>query len=146
MSAALGWALAVMAVAVGYAAYGWRGVVLAFSVVGFWLVLQFSRSLRALRAAGGNPVGQVANAVMLNARLHTGLRLVDVLKLTRSLGRKVSGSDSADEAYAWTDSGGDLVRVDLRKGRTIRWQLQRAAPAPLPAPAPAAPDAPRRGA
>ena len=49
MSAALGWALAVMAVAVGYAAYGWRGVVLAFSVVGFWLVLQFSRSLRALR-------------------------------------------------------------------------------------------------
>jgi hypothetical protein len=119
----LGWVLAVAALAAGYVAYGWRGVLLALSVVVFWLLLQFSRSLRVLRQAAGAPVGDVANAVMLQARLHTGMRLPDILKLTRSLGRKVADDP---ETFVWTDAGGDAVHVELRQGRVTVWQLHRA--------------------
>ena len=66
-SAWLGWGLAVAAVAAGYVGYGWKGVVLAVTVAFFWLLLQFSQSLRVLRIASGRPVGLVPNAVMFNA-------------------------------------------------------------------------------
>jgi uncharacterized protein (DUF58 family) len=124
MSAALGWALAALAVAAGYVGYGWQGVVLAFTVIVFWLLLQFSRSLRAVRDASGRPVGQVDSAVMLHARVHAGMRLVEVLKLTRSLGRRVA--DEPAEAFAWRDGAGDEVRVDLRGGRVSAVTLVRA--------------------
>ena len=123
MNTALGWALAAMAVAVGWIGYGWRGVVLAVTVIVFWLLLQFSRALRVLRTAAGRPIGQVPNAVMLHARLHTGMRLPEVLKITRSLGRKVTDDP---ETWAWADAGGDEVRVELRDGRVSAWALQRA--------------------
>ncbi len=125
MNAALGWVLAVLAVAAGYVLYRWPGVVMAVTVVVFWLLLQFNRALRVMRAAAASPVGQVPSAVMLNARLQGGMRLMQVLVLTRSLGRKV-GDDP--EAYVWADPGGDAVHVELQGGRVSRWQLQRAAP------------------
>ncbi|NUP87141.1 MAG: hypothetical protein HUU30_15510, partial [Burkholderiaceae bacterium] len=100
MSSALGWAMAVLGTALGWHAYGWRGVALAVSVIVFWLLLQFSRTLRVMRAAGQAPVGHVANAVMLHARLRPGLRLLEILALTRSLGEKL-GDDP--ERYAWRD-------------------------------------------
>ena len=118
----LGWGLAAAAVAVGYAGYGWPGVVLALGVVVFWLLLQFNRALRALRLASGRPVGQVPNAVMLHARLRTGLRLTQVLALTRSLGRRVADDP---ETFAWRDDAGDEVQVELRKGRVSAWRLRR---------------------
>ena len=125
MSATLGWALAVLAVAAGYVGYGWRGVVLAVTVVVFWLLLQFSRSLRVLRGAAGRPLGRVPNVVMLHARLAVGMPLLEILRLTRSLGRRLS---EEPEVYAWSDEGGDELRVELRQGRVARWTLQRAAP------------------
>jgi hypothetical protein len=122
------WGLALAAFAVGYAAYGWRGVALAFTAVTFWLLLQFSRALRVLRLAGDNPVGQVPNAVMLQARLSKGMRLPQVLKLTQSLGRRIGEAPEGDvEHYAWSDAGGDEVRVVLRDGRVTEWALHRAA-------------------
>jgi hypothetical protein len=124
VNATLGWVLAVAAVAAGYVGYGWPGVVLAVTVVVFWLLLQFSRALRLMRAAAASPVGLVPSAVMFNTRLQPGMRLMQVLVLTRSLGRKV-GDDP--ETYVWTDPGGDAVRVELHGGRVSRWQLQRAA-------------------
>lgn len=124
MSHALGFALAAATLGLGYAAYGWRGVVLAVTVVVFWLLLQFSRALRALRAASGRPVGTVPNAVMLQARLRTGLRLPQVLTLTHSLGRKVAEDP---ETWAWRDEAGDEVQVELRQGRVTAWRLQRSA-------------------
>jgi uncharacterized protein (DUF58 family) len=128
MSATLGWALAVLAVAAGYVGYGWPGVVLAITVVVFWLLLQFSRSLRVLRDASGRPVGSVDNAVMLQARVQPGMRLVQVLKLTKSLGRKVGEPSAAgDETWAWADAAGDSVQMTFRDGRLVRWDLQRAA-------------------
>ncbi len=120
---AIGWGLAVAAVAVGYMNYGWPGVALALSVVVFWLLLQFSRAMRAMRTASGRPVGEVANAVMLHARLAKGQRLADIFKLTRSLGTVVS---TAPEVFAWRDAGGDSVEVTLHDGRVSSWRLQRA--------------------
>jgi hypothetical protein len=123
-SPALGWALAVAAVAAGYVGYGWKGVALAITLVVFWLLLQFSRALRVMRQAAGRPVGEVANAVMFNARLKTGLRLMDVLPMTGSLGEKLADDP---ETFRWKDAGGDAVRIELRHGRVTAWQLERAA-------------------
>ena len=86
MNPVIGWSLAALAVALGHLQWGWRGVVLAVTVIVFWLLLQFGRALRVLRAAGQAPVGHVQSAVMLNAKLHPGLRLPQILALTRSLG------------------------------------------------------------
>jgi Flp pilus assembly protein TadB len=122
-SAVLGWALVVLAVAAGYLSYGWRGVALAVTVTVFWLLLQFSRALRALRDASSRPVGQVPNAVMLNAKLHAGMRLPEVLRHTRSLGRKLCDEP---ETWAWADAAGDEVHVVLKDGRISAWELRRA--------------------
>ncbi len=122
MNAKLGWALAVLAVALGYVQYGWQGAVVAVSAVVFWLLMQFTRALRAMRTAGGAPVGRVASAVMLNAKLKTGMRLMDLITLTHSLGEKLS---DAPETYRWTDGSGVSVKVELAKGRCVRWTLAR---------------------
>jgi hypothetical protein len=128
---AFSWALALAAFVVGYVGYGWPGVALAFTAVTFWMLLQFSRAVRVLRTAGSNPIGQVPNAVMLQARLVKGMRLPQVLKVTQSLGRAIPLPGDAQpgdvEHYAWTDAGGDEVRVVLRKGRVTEWALHRAA-------------------
>jgi hypothetical protein len=138
MNAAISWVLVVGAFAVGYIGYGWRGVALAVTVTVFWMLLQFSRALRVLKEAGGNPVGQVPSAVMLHSKLQKGMRLPAVLKLTRSLGRRLDDAAAAGpESYAWADAGGDEVRVELRGGRVAQWELKRVAQ-PDDAPASAA--------
>jgi uncharacterized protein (DUF58 family) len=123
MNPYIGWALAVVAVAVGYVSYGWQGVLLAVTVVVFWLLLQFSRAIRVMRLAAERPVGSIDNAVMLQAKLRPGLLLMDIIKLTRSLGQK----DADDpETWVWTDGGGDRVRVEMQGGRSRSITLERA--------------------
>ena len=124
MNAVVGWLLATGAVALGSRQWGWPGVALAVTLIVFWLLLQFSRALRALRKAGRAPVGEIDNAVMLHARLQRGQRLPQILALTRSLGIK-RGDDP--EAFEWRDAGGDGVRIELVGGKLTRWELQRAA-------------------
>lgn len=119
----LGWGLALAAAVAGYASYGWRGLVLAATVTVFWLLLQFSRALRALRDAAGRPVGRVPNAVMLHAQVRLGMRLPDVIRLTHSLGRKLG---EQPETWAWTDDAGDEVHVVLSNGRVSASRLERA--------------------
>ena len=122
----MGWALAVTALVAGYVGYGWPGVLLALTVIVFWLLMQFSRALRTMRRAAGRPLGTVDSAVMLHARLQPGLRLPQILVLTGSLGRTVESPPGADaECYAWIDAGGDEVMVDLRGGVLAAWRLQR---------------------
>ena len=123
MNPLFGWALAVIAVAVGYVSWGWQGVVLAVSVVVFWLLLQFSRAMRVMRKAGAAPLARVPSVVMLQARLKPGLLMMDILKLTRSLGQKVVDEP---ETWVWTDGGGDRVRVEMRDGRSATVVLERA--------------------
>jgi hypothetical protein len=136
VNAAAGWGLAALAVAAGWWAYGWQGIVVVLTLVVFWLLLQFSRALRAMRTAAARPVGCVDNAVMLHARLRPGMRLVDIIVLTRSLGREL-GDDTAPtlERYAWSDGSGDAVVVELRDGRCTGWRLERAAGAAAERPA-----------
>jgi uncharacterized protein (DUF58 family) len=122
MSAWIGWLLAVAALAAGYVGYGWPGVVLAISVVVFWLLLQFSRALRVMRLAAAAPVGHVPSAVMLHSRLTAGMRLMDIVKLTRSLGRKVRDEP---ETFAWRDDSGAEVEIEFADGRCARWHLNR---------------------
>jgi uncharacterized protein (DUF58 family) len=122
MNAWIGWALAVMAVAAGYVGYGWPGVALAVSVVAFWLLLQFSRALRVMRLAAEAPVGHVPSAVMLHAKLNAGMPMMDVVKLTRSLGRKVRDEP---ETFAWRDESGAEVEIEFDGGRCKSWRLMR---------------------
>lgn len=122
MDARIGWALAVLATATGYWAYGWRGVLLAVTVVAFWLLLQFSRALRVMRLAASAPLGLVPSAVMLHAKLSPGMRLMEVVTITRSLGRKVS---DAPETFAWRDESGAAVEVEFVAGRCTAWRLTR---------------------
>lgn len=122
MNVLVGWALAVLALAVGYVQWGWPGVALGVSVIVFWMLLQFSRTLRVMRLAGQAPVGHVESAVMLHSKLKPGMRLIDILPLTRSLGVKV---DEAPESFEWRDASGATVRVELVAGRCRAWSLER---------------------
>jgi uncharacterized protein (DUF58 family) len=127
MNATLGWLLALAALIVGYMSYGGQGLVLALTVIAFWLLLQFSRTLRVMRMAAQAPVGHVANAVMFNAQLSVGLRLPQVIAITKSLGRKLA--DASVETWAWGDPGGDEVHVQFdASGRCRGWQLHRQTP------------------
>lgn len=136
MDARWGWALAVLAVASGWWQWGWRGVVLALTMVVFWLLLQFGRSLRVMQKAGVAPIGSVANAVMFHSRLRAGLPLLQILPLTGSLGIKLADEP---ETFAWQDASGDRVELVMRGGKLASWQLLRAqADAPAPADGPAA--------
>jgi hypothetical protein len=117
--------LAVAAIAIGWVQWGWQGVVLAATMIVFWLLLQFSRALLTLRNAGRAPLGHVASAAMLNARLHPGMRLPQVLALTKSLGQKIADDP---ETFEWADPGGDRVRLELRQARLATWTLLRAVP------------------
>lgn len=126
MNPRVGWALAAAAVALGGWQWGWQGVLLGATVVVFWLLLQFSRSLRVLRQAGAAPKGSVANAVMLHSRLQAGMTLMQILPLAGSLGEPLA--PPPDERFAWTDASGDRVELLLRGGRLAEWQLRRAEP------------------
>ena len=111
----------------GWLSYGGPGVALALTIIVFWLLLQFSQALRTLRIASQRPVGLVPSAVMLNAKLHVGMRLPQVLRLTRSLGRPVQPEAGGTEVWAWADEAGNEVQVTVNGGRVTQWQLQRGA-------------------
>ena len=122
----VGWGLAVLGIAAGYIGWGWPGVVLGVTVLVFWLLLQFSRSLRVLRQAASAPVGHVDSAVMLHSKLKTGMTLMQVLPLTRSLGTRLS---ETPERWGWTDPGGARVLLQFEGGKLQSWDLVRDDPA-----------------
>jgi hypothetical protein len=124
MNPFLGWTLALMALAAGWLGYGWPGVAMAVTVVTFWLILQFNRAVRVMKNASETPVGHVVSVVMLNAKLKAGMPMIQVVGLTRSLGKRVAGSA---ETYLWTDAGGLELVVTFDNGRCKSWQLNRPA-------------------
>jgi len=127
MNPIVGWGLAVVAVAMGWQAYGWQGVVMAVSLIVFWLLLQFSRAMRAMKNAAAAPKGHVGSAVMINAKLRTGMTLMQVIALTQSLGDRVS---ETPETWAWGDDGNSRVTLVFEGAKLKSWQLTRPESAP----------------
>ena len=129
MNPLIGWSLAALFTALAWYRYGWPGVLFAVSVVVFWLLLQFSRAMRVMRLAGQAPVGRVDSAVMLNAKLRPGMTMLQVIGLTRSLGRKLdTGDDTDQDNWAWSDEGGSTVRLHFAGGKLARFELERPGP------------------
>lgn len=126
MNPTVGWALVVALGAAAWNAYGpVEGLVVAATATAFWLLLQYTRAMRAMTAAGRRPVGHVPSAVMLNARLAAGMTMLDIIKQTRSLGRK---TDAAGERWSWHDEGGASVDLVFERGKLVRWTLRRDPP------------------
>ncbi|RZJ13603.1 MAG: hypothetical protein EOP39_00530 [Rubrivivax sp.] len=117
----IGVGLALAALVLGGVLLGWQGVIFATTGIVFWLLLQISRLMRVMKQAGAARMGSVPNAVMLNSKLHEGMKLVDLIALTGSLGVK-----QAPETFLWRDAGGDAVEAVLRKGKLAEWRLVRA--------------------
>lgn len=139
MNPRIGWLLAALFSVLAIVQFGWQGAVFATTLVVFWLLLQFSRTVRALKVASGRPVGRIVSATELLPRLRPGLPLADLLLRTRSLGAKADWPVAAGESagpegprppgagvYLWTDASGHRLRVALEKGRVSRWRLEPA--------------------
>ena len=126
----LGWALAALMLGTAWRAYGLQGVAVAATVIVFWLLLQFNRAIRVMKNAGSAPLGHVDSAVMLNAKLRAGMQMLQVVTLTRSLGKRIS---ETPEVYTWADAGASEVRVTFESGRCKHWLLNRPADTPTTA-------------
>ncbi len=112
--------LGIVALFAGGLLFGWKGVVLVMAVLIGWMLVEFWKLMRLMGMASKGPVGRVQSAAALNERLRPGLKLVDVLPMTGSLGEKLG---DAPLSYAWTDAGGARVEIVLQQGRLLSWQL-----------------------
>ena len=124
MNSSLGWLLVALALAAGWMAYGWQGLLMAATLTVFWLLLQFSRALRAMKAAADSPLGFVASAVMFQSRLKPGLAMLQVVALTHSLGCKLGASG---DVWRWADGAGNSVTLTFTDGKLTAWVLERPA-------------------
>ena len=122
MNPYVGWLLALIAVVVAWQSWGWQGLLFAFTIIVFWLLLQFNRTMRVMRNASAVPVGYLDSAVMLNARLKTGMSMLQVVTLTKSLGKKLAESP---ETWQWTDPGGSSVTLVINAGHVESWAMTR---------------------
>lgn len=118
----------VVLVVAAYRAWGWPGVAAAGGGLVMWLLLHFTRTMTVLKRAADRPIGYVGSAVMLNAKLRTGVNLMHVIAMTRSLGQPVSEPDTQPERFRWTDGSDSHVTCEFRDGRLVRWELFRPAP------------------
>jgi hypothetical protein len=130
VNARLGWLLAAAFAFAAWRAYDVAGLAFAASAIVFWLLLQFNRAARVMKNAADSPVGHVASAVMFHAGLARGMTMLQVVTRTKSLGRKLAGSD---DDWRWSDDGGASVELHFEGGRLVRWRIERAAEAATPA-------------
>ncbi len=117
----------VLLVAAAWRAYGWAGVAVAAGGIVMWVLLHFTRLMHVLKQAADRPVGYVASAVMLNAKLQAGMPLLKVIALTRALGELQSQPDVQPEVFRWSDTGGSQVTCEFANGRLVAWHMERPA-------------------
>jgi hypothetical protein len=140
------WIVGTAMVAVAYQKYGWQGVAVVSGGIVMWMLLHFTRMLTVLKRAANQPMGYVASAVMLNAKLRKGVNLLHVMALTRSIGLLQTEKDAQPEVFRWQDNGGSSVTCTFTNGKLQSWELfrppvpeaateQAQEPAPEPAPA-----------
>lgn len=112
-------------VALAYRAYGWAGVAAAVTGVVMWLLLNFTRMMAVLKRAAERPIGYVASAVMLNAKLKPGVNLMHVVAMTRALGELRSPKDTQPEIFRWTDGTASYVDCTFVEGKLTAHALVR---------------------
>ena len=122
----------IVLVAAAWRAYGWAGVAVVTGGIVMWVLLHFTRLMHVLKQAADRPVGYVASAVMLNAKLQPGMPLLKVLALTRALGELRTEPEAQPEIFRWTDTSGSHVTCTFANGRLVAWNLERP-PEPPPA-------------
>ena len=125
-----------VALAAAWYEYRWMGVFAVLGVVMMWLLLHWTRMMQVLRRASDRPVGYVASAVMMNAKLKPKVTLLHVIAMTRSLGALQSPADVQPEIYRWTDGSDSHVTAEFQDGKLVKWTLFRppvaeAAPEPI---------------
>mgnify|MGYP002655007066 FL=1 len=106
-------------------AFQWAGIALAAGGVVMWILLHFTRMVTILNKAANRPIGHVASAVMLNAKLKKGVNLMHVIAMTRSLGQLVTDKDAQPEIYTWTDTSDSVVTCTFVGGKLTEWTLMR---------------------
>ena len=105
--------------------YGWLGVAAVSGGLVMWLLMHITRLLTVMQRAARRPLGYVDSAVMLNAKLKSGVTLFHVVALTRALGERTSAEGEQPEHYRWSDNGGSRVDAVFADGRLRRWTLHR---------------------
>ena len=122
------WVLAVASVALSYKYYGWPGVAVLSGGILMWMLLHFTRMMAVMRRAAERPIGYVASAVMLNAKLKTGMTLLHVVAMTRAFGKLLSTKGEQPEIFRWTDNGESHVTCEFRGGKLAKWEMVRPEP------------------
>ena len=118
--------LAIVVFSIGaWQAFEWAGIALAVGGVVMWILLHFTRMVTILKKAAGRPIGHVASAVMLNAKLQKGFTLMHVIAMTRSLGMLLTEKDTQPEVYTWTDTSQSVVTCTFMGGKLTQWTLDR---------------------
>ncbi len=105
--------------------FGWPGIAMAAGGVVMWVLLHFTRLMHILKKAAERPIGHVASAVMLNAKLRKGMTLMHVIAMTRSLGALQTPKDVQPEVFHWTDTGQSTVACTFVGGKLQAWTLTR---------------------
>ena len=105
--------------------YGWPGVAAVGGGLVMWLLLHVTRLMTVMKRAARQPIGWVASAVMLNAKLRQGQTLMHVVAMTRSLGERLSAEGEQPERYRWTDNGASSVEVTVAGGKVVGWSMTR---------------------
>jgi hypothetical protein len=118
--------LAIVVFTIGaWQAFQWAGIALAVGGVVMWVLLHFTRMVAILKKAADRPIGHVASAVMLNAKLKKGVNLMHVIAMTRSLGQLLTEKDAQPEIYIWTDASESVVTCTFEGGKLTEWALVR---------------------
>ncbi len=108
-----------------YRTYGWAGVALVGGAIVMFMLLTFNRAMQVLKRASDAPIGYVASAVMLNAKLKPKVNLMHVMALTRAIGELRTPKDTQPEVFRWTDTGGSWVDATFVNGKLTEWKLVR---------------------
>ena len=126
--------LAVLLIA-AHQTYGWLGVAAAGGGIVMWLLLHFNRLMSVVRKASQQPIGYVASAVMLNAKLRPGVNMMHVVAMTRSLGKQQTPQGEQPEIFRWTDGSDSYVDCTFNHGRLASWEMYRPKQDDAPTPA-----------
>jgi hypothetical protein len=122
-----------LALALAFAAwqsFGWKGLLLAALMISFWMLLHFSKLMRVMRTAAHRPMGHVIDAGALQRRLRVGMPLVDVIRLTQSLGQLRSPPDQEPQHMTWGDELGHVVACTFVQGQLTAFELVAAGDRP----------------